>query len=353
MGPCPLPGFLSRFLKEQFPCQDGINYRRSCAVPAESPKMGTMAQDTAEFKSLFEREMGKPLRAGEPLREHGFFRIGGPADLFFEAQTLHDLKLSVSLARTSGLRFRVIGAGSNLLFDDSGFRGLIIRNDARGLEMRPADGTIAAFAGTPLEDLTEFAAARGMAGLEFLAGIPGTVGGAVFGNAGAFGRSVADILAEARLFGPESREVRAARDYFSFSYRHSRLKAKPEVLLAAEFRPEPGAPAAIRAKMDEILTLRAARHPARTTAYPGSYFKNPVLPDGCRKAAGLLLDQAGVRGLRSGGAAVFAGHCNFIINEGGATAADVLALAAEMKKRVYEKFGVRLEEEVVFLPASA
>ena len=315
--------------------------------------MGAMSPDTTDFKRLFERELGKPLRAGTPLREYAFFRIGGPADLFFEAATRRDLKLSVSLAQASGLRFCVIGAGSNLLFDDDGFRGLVIRNDVRGIEEGRGDGTVVAASGTPLEALTEFAAARGMTGLEFLAGIPGTVGGAVFGNAGAFGRSIADVLAEASLLGSEAREVRAARDYFSFSYRHSRLKTKPEVLLGAEFRLESGTSSLIRAKMDEILALRAARHPARTTAYPGSYFKNPVLPDGCRKAAGLLLDQAGVRGLRSGGAAVFAGHCNFIINEGGATAADVLALAAEMKTRVYEKFGVSLEEEVIFLPASA
>jgi UDP-N-acetylmuramate dehydrogenase len=305
-----------------------------------------------EAARFFERETGTSLRRGELLSGHSNFHIGGPADFFFEASTLAELKTAVLAANAVKFRYRVIGGGFNLLFDDDGFRGLIIKNRARGTSVHPSDGTVETASGTTLDELTIFAAGRGLGGLEFLAGIPGTVGGAVFGNAGAFGRAVADVLSAARLLNSDGTETQAGREALEFSYRHSKLKTDPRILLGASLRLNPAPAETIRSKMDEILALRAERHPSRTTAYPGSYFKNPVLPDGCRQAAGLLLDGAGARGLRVGAAAVYSGHCNFIINEGGATAREVRLLAAEMKKRVLEKFGITLEEEVIFLPAA-
>jgi UDP-N-acetylmuramate dehydrogenase len=308
--------------------------------------------ELADFAALFERTSGKPLRRDEPLRAHSFFRIGGPADLYFQADALDDLRRIVGQARRMGMRHVVIGGGANILFDDAGFRGLVIQNAAAGIFLAQGAGLIEADSGTSLEAVVEFAAARGLAGMEFLAGIPGTVGGAVYGNAGAFGRATGDILDYALLLAPDGVEVRTAAGDLEFSYRHSALKSRPDILLRAGFRLNPGGEAEIRAKMAGNLTLRARRHPDRGAAYPGSYFKNPVLADGCRQAAGLLLEQAGARGLREGGAAVYSGHCNFIINEGGATARDVRALAAELKRRVWEKSGIALEEEVIFLPAA-
>jgi len=303
------------------------------------------------FIALFERSTGKRLLRGEPLRDHAFFRIGGAADLYFRADTLDDLRTAVRLARSVGLRYAVIGGGSNLLFDDDGYRGLVIQNAGSGIA-GPLEGTlIEADSGTPLEAVVDFAAARGLAGMEFLAGIPGTVGGGVYGNAGAFGRATGDVLEYALLLAPDGRETRLGPGAMEFSYRHSILKKRSDILLRAGFRLAPGEEKEIRAKMTDNLALRVRRHPDRGAAYPGSYFKNPVLPDGCRQAAGHLLEQAGARGLRSGRAAVYSGHCNFIINEGGATARDVRALAAELKRRVSEKFGIALEEEVIFLPA--
>lgn len=304
-----------------------------------------------EAARFFERETGMSLRRGELLRDHSNFRIGGPADYFCETATLDELKTAVLAASAGKFRYRLIGGGFNLLFDDDGFRGLIIKNRARGA-VHAAGGTVETTSGTTLDDLTAGAAERGLSGLEFLAGIPGTVGGAVFGNAGAFGRAIGDVLSSARLLHPDGTESRAVREDLEFGYRHSKLKTDPRILLEATFRLEPAPAETIQSKMAEILSLRAERHPARTTAYPGSYFKNPVLPDGCRQAAGLLLDGAGARGLRVGAAAVYRGHCNFIINEGGATALEVRSLAAEMKNRVLEKFGITLEEEVIFLPAA-
>jgi len=296
--------------------------------------------------------MGKLLLRGEPLRDHAFFRIGGAADLYFQADTLDDLRMAVRLARRTGLRHAVIGGGSNLLFDDDGYRGLIIRNSASAVSLAPEGTLIEADSGTPLEAVVEFAASHALSGLEFLAGIPGTIGGAVYGNAGAFGRAIGDVLESAFLLGLDGRKFRAGRDELEFSYRHSVLKSRPDILWRAVFHLARGDERDIRLNIADKLDLRARRHPDRGAAYPGSYFKNPSLPDGCRQAAGYLLEQAGARGLRAGGAAVFSGHCNFIVNEGGATARDVRALAAELKRRVREKFGIELQEEVMFLPAA-
>jgi UDP-N-acetylmuramate dehydrogenase len=312
-----------------------------------------MKDQVEEFARAYERETGRrPLR-DEPLARHANFRIGGPADLFVETASPPDLMAAVLMARAAGLRHRVIGGGFNLLFDDDGYRGLIIRNAARGLEPHAGVGTIEAASAAGIDVLTRLAAERGWGGLEFLAGIPGTLGGAVYGNAGAFGRAMCDVLVEARLLTPQGTEIRVGPGSLEFAYRHSRLKTGSEILLSASVRLTPASPAAVRAAMDENLVLRFRRHPPRATAYPGSYFKNPVLPDGCKQAAGFLLEQTGVRGLRVGGASVFEGHCNFIINDAGATARDVRALAAEMKRRVLEKYGIALEEEVIFVPASA
>ncbi|MCX6559530.1 MAG: UDP-N-acetylmuramate dehydrogenase [Candidatus Aminicenantes bacterium] len=312
-----------------------------------------MSDQADEFARAYKRETGRAPGRDVPLREHSNFRIGGPADLFVATAASAELRMAVTMARAAGLRHRVIGGGFNLLFDDEGYRGLIIKNSARGIAFSAALETIEAASSAPIDELTETAASLGWGGLEFLAGIPGTIGGAVYGNAGAFGRAICDVLIEARIMHPDDRETRVGPETLEFGYRHSRLKRSSDILLGATLRLTSAPSDRIRAAMEENLALRTRRHPPRHTAYPGSYFKNPILADGTKQAAGFLLEQAGVRGLRIGGASVFPGHCNFIINDAGAAARDVLALAAEMKRRVLEKFGIGLEEEVVYLPASA
>jgi UDP-N-acetylmuramate dehydrogenase len=313
--------------------------------------MISMNDQAAEFARAYERETGRAPFRDVPLREHSNFRIGGPADLFVATADPDELRAAVLTARAAGIRHRVIGGGFNILFDDEGYRGLIIKNAVRRASVLASREMIEAASSTPIDELTETAAVLGWGGLEFLAGIPGTLGGAVYGNAGAFGRAVCDVLAEARIMHPDGSEERAGPETLAFGYRHSRLKGSPDILLAATLRLAPVPSDRIRTAMDENLALRARRHPPRETAYPGSYFKNPLLADGTKQAAGFLLEQAGVRGLRVGGASVFPGHCNFIINDAGATARDVLALAAEMKRRVLEMSGIGLEEEVIFLSA--
>jgi len=307
-----------------------------------------------DLRRLIEEKVGRPPETEADLRTHSNFRIGGPADFFFKADTVKELRAVIAIVRESGFRYYVIGGGFNLLFDDAGFRGLIIQNSCHGLQVDPDLSRVTALGGTPLADLTELCRERGLEGLEFLAGIPGTVGGAVYGNAGAFGRSIGEFLEEALLTAPtgEERPGVLPRD-FEFSYRHSRLKTTRNIVLEATFRLKSGDRAAIGSCMDAYLALRAERHPARETAYAGSYFKNPQAPDGSRMAAGKLLEQVGAKDLTIGGAAVFHGHGNFLYNRGGATAADIRALAAILKTRVKDRFGLDLEEEVIFLPAES
>ncbi|MHB8053874.1 MAG: UDP-N-acetylmuramate dehydrogenase [Candidatus Aminicenantales bacterium] len=305
-----------------------------------------------DIRRLIEEKAGRPPETKVDLRTHSNFKIGGPADYFFEAATLDELRAVIATARDSGIRYYVIGGGFNLLFDDAGFRGLIVRNACRGVEFDPTFIRLTALGGTPLSTLSAFCRERGLGGLEFLAGIPGTVGGAIYGNAGAFGRSIGELLEEALLLDSRGAERlgRAPGD-FDFGYRDSLLKRTREIVLSAVFRPIPGERAAVGACMDAYLALRAERHPDPGMAYAGSFFKNPPGPDGKRLPAGKLLEDVGAKQLTVGGAAVYHGHGNFLYNRGDATAADVRHLAAILKVRVKERFGVELEEEVIFLPA--
>lgn len=301
---------------------------------------------------LFELLVGRPLQTDIPLREHSTFRIGGKADFFFEAQNLNELRQAIIFALDQGLLFYIIGGGSNILFADEGYRGLIIKNASKRISFFSESYEVEALSGTKLKELVEFCCEYGLAGLEFLAGIPGTVGGAVWGNAGAFDRSIGDVVVRS-LIWERGQEREVTNDFFAFGYRTSRLKEKGFFLLSARFRVEKDHSEEIKKRVNEILACRRLKHPPEGTASAGSFFKNIILPDGQKLAAGFLLDQAGVKGLKCGEAMVYPGHANFIINIGQATAADVLKLASEMKSRVKERFGVELEEEVIYLEANA
>lgn len=304
----------------------------------------------ASIPQLFEKALGRPLEQRVSLSELSNFRIGGEADFLFAPRSTRELRTCLQTARRYGLRFYVIGAGTNILFADEGFRGLIIKSEVRGIK-KEKEGRVEAFSGTLLSELVDFALSEGLEGLEFATGIPGTVGGAVFGNAGAFGRSVGEILEEAILLDGHGQERRVQNAHFEFDYRHSSLKKKHWTLLRASFRLTKGDRGRIQAQIEENLEKRKSRHPAIQTAYAGSYFKNPILPDGTKVSAGFLLEKVGAKGMRVGGAAVYPGHANFLVNLGQARAADVLELARQLKERVKVEFGVELEEEVIYLPA--
>lgn len=301
----------------------------------------------------FREAVGKPLRQSVSLRRQSSFRIGGRADYFFSAGTARELEDCLRFARDQAILHYVIGAGTNLLFADEGFRGLIVKNEVKGIDRKPGDCLIRVRSGTALADLVEFSREEGLAGLEFAAGIPGTVGGALFGNAGAWGSSVGQRLVEGILFDEAGVKMRVKNDFFKFGYRQSVLKKRPLTVLEAVFELWKGDPALIQERIEENLGKRRAPCPSDKMAYCGSFFKNPVLPDGTKLAAGRLLEKVGAKELSVGRAAVCAGHANFIINLGRAKAADVLGLAREMKARVEREFGIVLEEEIIYLPATS
>jgi UDP-N-acetylmuramate dehydrogenase len=309
-----------------------------------------MISDKLNFSERFEKVIGKPLEKFVPLKEHAHFKIGGKADYFFIASSLSEFVQVVRFAKGLGVPYSVIGGGYNLLFDDDGFQGLIIKNQVRGIR-RKSEGELEAFSGTRLSDLLLFCVQNALKGFEFLAGIPGTIGGAVFGNAGAFDQAIGDFLMEALILDKNGEQVEVDGDYFGFDYRRSRLRASRELLLKAVFALDAGTREEIVAKIDENLEKRKSKHPPWNVACAGSYFKNPVLPDKKRVPAAYLLDQVGAKSLAVGGAAVFSQHANFIVNLKDATAQDVLSLARELKDRVKKTFGVELEEEVIFLPS--
>lgn len=312
-----------------------------------------MENKKEDFARIFFDHVGKPLSKSVPLQDYSNFRIGGEADYFFEATSVQDLVSSICKAREHSFPYYVIGGGYNILFDDDGFRGLIIRNGVKGITQRGIETEVEALSGTPLKSLLQYSLEKGLSNLEFLAGIPGTVGGAVFGNAGAFGQSIGNFLSEAVVLDEEGKQTKVKREYFEFSYRQSSLRQKNDILLKAVFELQHGDKEKIRALIEKNLAERENKHPPQGMACAGSYFKNPVLPNGERVPAAYFLEKVGAKDMRLGGAAVYSGHSNFIVNLERASARDIMRLAEKLKHLVIERFGVELEEEVIFLPAGS
>jgi len=303
--------------------------------------------------------LGPALLTREPLRHHTTFRIGGPADYYFAARTPDQLVTALRTAHALEIPVFLLGGGSNLLVSDQGFRGLVVRNACEEVEF---DGGAAQVGcGVDFLELIYRCRDRGLTGLEFAAGIPGSIGGALYGNAGCYGQDIGQFTIDCTIASLDGATVRTLpASWFEFAYRDSRLKRDPHVLLTCLLQFKPGDRAAIQAVIDEKLEIRRAKHPQwRVEPTAGSYFKNlPVgfrfpgsttSPGTRRTPAGQLLDECGCRGLRVGDTMVFAKHANIIVNAGHATARDVLELAAIMKARVRDRFGVELEEEVMFL----
>jgi UDP-N-acetylmuramate dehydrogenase len=320
-----------------------------------------MSTPTRDAHAILRDALGDALLTGEPLRHHTTFQIGGPADFFVAPKTPDMLVAALRSAHACGLPVHLIGGGSNLLVSDDGLRGLVVRNDCGAIAFD--DDVAHVGCGADYLDFIRRCQAKGLAGLAYAAGIPGSVGGAIYGNAGCYGQDIGARVLEcsvATLDGARVETLPAA--WFEFAYRDSRLKREPLVLLECALRLEPGDPIAIQREIDEKLEIRRVKHPQwRTEPTAGSYFKNlppgfqvpglPHSPGTHRIPAGALLDACDCRSLRVGDAAVFAKHANILVNAGHATARDMLALAEEMKARVRAKFGVELEEEVMFLGA--
>ena len=285
-----------------------------------------------------------PFAQGEPLAPHTTFKIGGPAAFWCTPRDAEQLRRTLQLCRENGVRVYLLGNGSNTLFDDAGFDGAVI--DMRGLSGMENSGLdtdavrITAGAGQTLGRLCSKAQTLGLTGLEFACGIPGTVGGAVYMNAGAYGGEMKDVLEAVSYLTADGRWVDSEASELDFSYRHSAFEENGACILGAVFHLEKGDPDAIKARMNELMQKRIDKQPLDKPS-AGSTFKRPA---GAFAAA--LIDQCGLRGYRHGGAAVSDKHCGFVVNLGGATCADVLALCDEVRAIVKEKTGYDLEKEI-------
>jgi UDP-N-acetylmuramate dehydrogenase len=276
--------------------------------------------------------------ADAPLARYTSFRIGGPATLLASPADAEDLKRALAFAASEGLRVHVLGGGSNTLVRDGGFRGMAISLNAFQVLERRGDSVVAG-AGVRVSRLLAFCCRHGLAGLEILSGVPGTVGGAVWGNAGAWGGATADVLASVEIVTAAGEERTLSRREIPFGYRASGLPAG-SVVTRAVFALTPGDPTAIRRRISGYLVRRNASQPVEFRS-AGSIFKNPP-----GDYAGRLVEQAGLRGTRIGNAMISAKHGNYIVNVGGARAADVLALVALARERVRNATGIDLELEV-------
>lgn len=290
------------------------------------------------------------LRSNEPLSEHTMLRLGGPADLWVAVQTTAELVEAVTLARQHQTPVFILGSGANLLIKDTGLRGLVIENRTGRVEFpvqadRPRDETVFVVveSGVGLPRLARRCSKRGLGGLEWAVGVPGTVGGAVVNNAGAFGSNMAHNLVQAELLTPLNERVWQPVNWFDYEYRTSRLKRQSAqarwIVLQAELQLSIAPVAEIEARMDEINERRKASQPPGATI--GSMFKNPP-----GDYAGRLIEAAGLKGYRHGQARISPIHANFFENLGGASAADMLALIDKARQAVVHKFGIELQLEI-------
>jgi len=279
------------------------------------------------------------LTMGAALKDLVWFRAGGPAEILFRPADADDLAGFLA-ARPADLRVSVIGVGSNLLVRDGGIPGVVVRLSSAFGKIE-SDGMRVRAGAAALDGAVARAAAdAGIAGLEFLRGVPGTIGGALRMNAGCYGREIKDIFVEATAIDGKGNKIKLSSADMAFEYRKARGAAEDLIFVEAVLEGTPGDPAAIRARMEELSANREASQPIKSKT-GGSTFKNPP-----GHKAWQLIDQAGCRGLKIGGAQVSEKHTNFLINTGDATAADLEALGEEVRKRVQEKSGITLEWEI-------
>lgn len=281
----------------------------------------------------------------EPMAKHTSFRVGGPAKRMAFPEKGEQLVLLLSMARDCGARPLVLGGGSNLLAPDEGLDRLVVATGRmQTLETRGGPEHIVAAAGVPLAKLADYACKLGATGLEFAHGIPGTVGGGLYMNAGAYGGEMSQVVLGASVLFPEEGLKFLSGEELDFGYRRSFLSDHPDaVVLYSQFRLAPGDPEAIRETQRSLMARRKAGQPLEWPS-AGSTFKRPE-----GHFAGTLIDQCGLKGLTVGGAQVSEKHAGFVINRGGATCADIKELIRQIQEAVFEKTGVRLEPEVKFV----
>ena len=284
------------------------------------------------------------IRENEPMRNHTTWRIGGPADRLVQPESTEELQQAIQEAQKAGEPYYVIGGGSNLLVSDEGIAGTVIQLGGSLTGLQISENSIIAEAGVPLPFLARKAAEHGLSGLEFAAGIPGSVGGAVVMNAGAYQGQISNVIEQVICCDASGQLITLHAADCGFAYRNSRFKNNRElVIVSVKMNLQPGRKEDIMEQMQKNTASRNAKQPVE---YPnaGSIFKNPP-----GDAAGRLIELIGAKGWRQGDAKVSEKHSNFIVNIGSASCQDVLQLVDRVKQAVYQETGVLLEEEILFL----
>ena len=294
-------------------------------------------------KLLEERLAPDSVCTDELMSRHTTFRIGGPASVFVTPKSEKDLVTAIEICRSQDAPYFILGNGSNLLVSDQGYDGVVVHigSDLRDISVEGTE--ITAKTGAMLSQVAHTALSYGLTGMEFAAGIPGSLGGACMMNAGAYGGEMSQILVGVRALDEKGQIVELAADQLELGYRHSIMMEKQYVVLGARIHLEKGDPEKIQAQMDDLKEKRIAKQPLE---YPsaGSTFKRP---EGA--FAGKLIMDAGLRGFRIGDAMVSEKHCGFVVNAGKATAEDVCGVIAHVQHVVLEKYGKKLEPEIRFL----
>lgn len=298
----------------------------------------------SQIYTQLEKLLGKEkVLVDEPMRRHTTFRIGGNAAYFVTPEDADQLAGVVKLCNSRQIPYFILGNGSNLLVSDKGYHGVVIAMQKHFNDCRVEGHQLIAGAGTLLSKIAKQAWQHHLTGFEFAAGIPGTLGGATVMNAGAYGSEIKDCLSWVEVVTKDGAVLTLSADELKLGYRSSCISACGYIITAAALQLEAGEQPMIKARMDELAMLRKTKQPLE---YPsaGSTFKRPV-----GYFAGKLIDDAGLRGFQIGGAQVSEKHCGFVVNKGDATAADVIALCAEVNRRIKEQFHVELEMEVKIL----
>jgi UDP-N-acetylenolpyruvoylglucosamine reductase len=321
--------------------------------PSATPAPRTPDPDAASALDLvalsgdIARRVGVKAERNAPLGKLTTMRVGGPADLFVTAHNGFELRALIRFARSRGLPLTLLGRGSNVVISDRGIRGLVVHVRAEGSRV---EGTsYIAEAGVPMARAATETQKAGLSGMEFGLAVPGSVGGAVWANAGAHGSDVRAVIESADVLMADGQERRVERDDLGLAYRESRFKSQPadgtgEIVLGARFHLEEAGPDVIKERLDDIRRWRQEHQPLGLPS-AGSTFRNP--PEG--PSAGALIDAAGLKGLQEGGATVSEKHANFVVNDRKGPAADVRRLVDTVRRRVAEHAGVELVPEIVFL----
>lgn len=283
------------------------------------------------------------IKYDEPLKNHTSIRIGGPADVFCSPGNIEDLKKVISISKEYNIPFWVLGNGTNLLILDNGIRGLVINLNKGFKKIIFSDKIVKVGAGVSLVYLSKIALNRELSGLEFACNIPGTLGGAIINNAGFKGNFIAGVVQNVTFLTGENKIERTSKSNLNFNYRESNLKGKSVIILEATLQLKKGNKEEIESKIKENIKIRETKQPLHKLN-AGSIFKNPP-----GYYAGELIEKVGAKGLSRGKAEVSTRHANFIINNGGASARDILYLIEEIEKRVKKNFGIKLEREIEIL----